>query len=114
VAQFGRGAIADVSAALLDQFVSCLEHDLLAGDAAPVAEQAASAQPEAAVATPASVAPAPEVVAEPDPSGVRRIDSPEAEAVDLLAVAGGTFAKYAIGAIVVIAVVVILLVLLLS
>ena len=35
VAQFGRGAIADVSAALLDQFVSCLEHDLLSGAAAP-------------------------------------------------------------------------------
>ncbi len=114
VAQFGRGAIADVSAALLDQFVSCLEHDLLAGDAAPIAEQGASAEPEAAVATPEPVEPAPEVAAEPDPSGVRKIDSPEAEAVDLLAVAGGTFAKYAIGAVVVIAVVVILLVLLLS
>ena len=45
---------------------------------------------------------------------MRKIDSAEAEAVDLLAVAGGTFAKYAIGAVVVIAVVVILLVLLLS
>jgi carbon monoxide dehydrogenase subunit G len=114
VAQFGRGAIADVSAALLDQFVSCLEHDLLAGDAAPIAGQGAPAEPEAAVATPEPVEPAPEVAAEPDPSGVRKIDSPEAEAVDLLAVAGGTFAKYAIGAVVVIAVVVILLVLLLS
>ncbi|HEY8057967.1 MAG TPA: SRPBCC family protein [Acidimicrobiales bacterium] len=114
VAQFGRGAIADVSAALLDQFVSCLEHDLLAGDAAPIAEQGASAEPDAAVVTPEPVEPAPEVAAEPDPSGVRKIDSPEAEAVDLLAVAGGTIAKYAIGAVVVIAVVVILLVLLLS
>ena len=48
------------------------------------------------------------------PEGVRKIDSPEAEAVDLLAVAGGTIAKYAIGAVVVVAVVVLLLVLLLT
>jgi carbon monoxide dehydrogenase subunit G len=113
VAQFGRGAIADVSAALLDQFVSCLEHDLLAGEAAPVAGQGPSAEPEVAVATAEPVEQVPEAD-EPDPSGVRKIDSPEAEAVDLLAVAGGTFAKYAIGAVVVIAVVVILLVRLLS
>jgi carbon monoxide dehydrogenase subunit G len=106
VAQFGRGAIADVSAALLDQFVSCLEHDLLAGGPAEPA-------PEIADATPEPAEPTPEVAAEPAPSVVRRIDSPEAEAVDLLAVAGGTFVKYAIGALVVIVVVVILLVLLL-
>ena len=116
VAQFGRGAIADVSAALLDQFVSCLEHDLLSGTATPT-----DALPETAPAIdePADAeAPVePIVVTEPTaavPDGVRKIDSAEAEAVDLLAVAGGTFAKYAIGAVVVIAVVVILLVLLLS
>src|SRR5213076_3484610 len=31
VAQFGRGVMADVSAKLLNQFVSCLEADVLAG-----------------------------------------------------------------------------------
>ena len=106
VAQFGRGAIADVSAALLNQFVSCLEHDLLAGDAAPtaVAETPAAPEPDAgADATPAAVQPAAD--------GVRKIDSPEAEAVDLLSVAGGTVAKYAIGAVVILALVVLVLVL---
>jgi len=96
VAQFGRGAIQDVSGALLGQFVSCLEHDLLATPAAepePVGE---------------------EPPAEPAPSGVRTIDSPEAEAVDLLAVAGGTMAKYAIGALAAVAFVVLLVVLLIT
>ena len=32
VAQFGRGALADVSSKLLDQFVACLEADVLAGE----------------------------------------------------------------------------------
>jgi carbon monoxide dehydrogenase subunit G len=116
VAQFGRGAIADVSGALLDQFVSCLEHDLLSGDAvvaAPAAEARglpdADPAPEAAPETIEPVA-VPVVAT----GGVRKIDSAEAEAVDLLAVAGGTIAKYAIGAVVAVAVVVLLLVLLLS
>jgi carbon monoxide dehydrogenase subunit G len=113
VAQFGRGAIADVSAALLDQFVSCLEHDLLSGEAEPTTELEAPVEP--AAAAPVAAGPTPQsVAAEPTPTGVRKIDSQEAEAVDLLAVAGGTIAKYAIGAVVIIAVVVILLVLLLS
>lgn len=34
VAQFGRGVMADVSSKLLGQFVSCLETNVLAGDAA--------------------------------------------------------------------------------
>jgi carbon monoxide dehydrogenase subunit G len=116
VAQFGRGAIQDVSGALMGQFVSCLEHDLLSGGAATgdppdpgaaaaSAEPAATAEPEPTVA--AETVPA-------APEGVRKIEGPEAEAVDLLQVAGGTIAKYAIGAVVIVAVVVILLVILLS
>lgn len=98
VAQFGRGAIADVSGALLDEFVSCLEHDLLAVDAEPAGP---AAEPAAPAATQA-------------PEGVRKIESPDAAAVDLLSVAGGTIAKYVIGAVVVVAVLVVLLVLLAS
>jgi carbon monoxide dehydrogenase subunit G len=119
VAQFGRGAIADVSGALLDQFVSCLEHDLLSGETAAEPAVDIVAEPTAVPADPA-VAPEPapvtEVAAEPvaDTGGVRKIDSAEAEAVDLLAVAGGTIAKYAIGAVAAVVVVVLLLVLLLS
>jgi carbon monoxide dehydrogenase subunit G len=119
VAQFGRGAIQDVSGALMGQFVSCLEHDLLSGGAATgdppdPGAAAASAEP-AATAEPAE--PEPTVAAETVPAapeGVRKIEGPEAEAVDLLQVAGGTIAKYAIGAVVIVAVVAILLVILLS
>jgi carbon monoxide dehydrogenase subunit G len=120
VAQFGRGAIQDVSGALLGQFVSCLENDLLApGSAAePEPELTPSpagveSEPLADAATPVE----PVVVTEAIPAvpeGVRKIDGPEAEAVDLLAVAGGTIAKYVIGAVVAIAVVVVLLVVLLT
>jgi hypothetical protein len=109
-----------VSGALLGQFVSCLEHDLLAapeeaegepeGEGVPVppAEPAPVSADDAI--EPVAEAPPPE----PAPGGVRTIDGPEAEAVDLLAIAGGTFAKYAIGAVVAIAVVVLVLVLLLT
>lgn len=117
VAQFGRGAIADVSGALLEQFVNCLEHDLLAGDdAAPEPEPTpALVEDQPAAATGDAAAEVPAAAAEPAAAeGVRKIDGPEAEAVDLLAVAGGTIAKYVVGAVVAIAVVVLLLVLLLS
>jgi hypothetical protein len=50
VAQFGRGVLADVSAKLLDQFVACLEVNVLQGDATPTAGPA-----------PARPAPAPPV-----------------------------------------------------
>ncbi|HEY8218228.1 MAG TPA: SRPBCC family protein [Acidimicrobiia bacterium] len=74
VAQFGRGVMADVSSKLLGQFVECLHTSVLVdspaddGGAAPGRDDAAS-------------------------SGVRTIDAPEAEAVDLGRVAGGAVAK---------------------
>lgn len=46
VAQFGRGVLADVSSKLLDQFVECLETDLLAAPFAPAA--ATTDEPEMA------------------------------------------------------------------
>jgi uncharacterized protein len=115
VAQFGRGAIQDVSGALLGQFVSCLENDLLAAPAPTSAPSPAAVEAEPLADTTAPVEPVVVTEAAPAvPEGVRRIDGPEAEAVDLLAVAGGTIAKYVIGGVVVLAVVVLLLVLLLS
>jgi uncharacterized protein len=105
VAQFGRGVMADVSAKLLNQFVACLERDVLAaGNAGP--DEPAGATPEA------SPEAAPDAVAAPDagdadgpsnPDGrtpeagagptVRTIDAPPAAPVDLLDAAGAPVAK---------------------
>ena len=90
VAQFGRGVIADVSAKLLDQFVACLESDVLssAGDRPAASEVAESGK-------------------------ARTIEAPEAEPVDLLRTAGAPVLKrvvpVAAAVVVVIAVVLILL-----
>jgi len=83
VAQFGRGVMADVSAKLLGQFVECLHSSVLAGDDADAGAEAAPQAPPAAHAAPSEEA----------GTGVRTIDAPEAEAVDLAKVAGGAVAK---------------------
>ncbi|MBM3660388.1 MAG: carbon monoxide dehydrogenase [Actinobacteria bacterium] len=96
VAQFGRGVMADVSAKLLAQFVASLEENVLDGDAgAAAASVEAHAVPEALGAGPA---PAPAVEAGAAPAaaiegGVRKIDSPDVEPVDLMDAAGGAVAK---------------------
>ena len=87
VAQFGRGVMADVSAKLLGQFVECLHTSVLAGDATP--SPARDSVPPGAPDATAGAAAGP-VTSAP---GVRTIDSPEAEAVDLAKVAGGAVAK---------------------
>ena len=106
IASFGRGAIEDVSKKLLGQFTDNLREKLEndGGASAP----AADAAPAAAVpASPADAAPASDGAAANGGAsdtgsaatpGVRKIDAPEAEAVDLLDVAGGTMAKRAIPA----------------
>ncbi|MEI8000418.1 MAG: SRPBCC family protein [Actinomycetes bacterium] len=88
VAQFGRGVMADVSAKLLAQFVASLEADVLSGDAAePAAAPTAVPTAETAPVTPeAPAAPAPT-------GGVRTIDSPEVEPVNLMDAAGAAVAK---------------------
>lgn len=73
VAQFGRGAITDVSAKLMGQFADNLEQLIEEGSGSTQA------------------APAP--VAESADPVVRKIDAPEAEAVDLLEVAGTPLLK---------------------
>jgi carbon monoxide dehydrogenase subunit G len=82
VAQFGRGALVEVSKKLLDQFVRELEANVLRAEA------------ESEGDTPTEVAEAAEPPAPaPAPTGPRFIDSPEAKPVDLLDAAGGSMLK---------------------
>jgi uncharacterized protein len=98
VSQFGRGVIVDVSRKLLDQFVACLERDVLStpADAPAETSQRSETPPERDTA-----------------SGARTIDSPEAEPVDLLRAAGAPVLKRLIPAAVVIVVVVVVVLILL-
>jgi uncharacterized protein len=91
VAQFGRGVIADVSAKLLDQFVACLERDVLSSAGDPPASNEVAESGEA-----------------------RTIDAPEAEPVDLLRTAGAPVLKRVVpvAAAVVVVIVVVLILLL--
>ena len=105
VAQFGRGVLADVSAKILNQFVDCLEHDVLvqpeetlanvaaAGaasvTAAPAAPEVVPADAQGAGETPAAGAPA----SEPVKPTVRKIEYKEAKPVDLLETAGSPILK---------------------
>ncbi len=95
VAQFGRGAMADISDKLLAQFVENLN--------TLIGEQQAS---------PAPVAPAPAAATteEDEAPQIRKIDAPEAEALDLLSVSSGAIVKRAIPVVIAIAAVVIWLV----
>jgi carbon monoxide dehydrogenase subunit G len=110
VAQFGRGVLADVSAKLLGQFVECLEATVLSGDGGGAASEALAAaaepaqQAEHVAAEPAQQAEPVEPARQAEPaeaaatqqapvSGVRRIESPEAQPVDLLDAAGAPMLK---------------------
>jgi uncharacterized protein len=97
VAQFGRGVLADVSAKLLDQFVECLENDVLAaGSSAPAAPAeaapaAASPAPEPAAPEPAPAAPPADAGSAPDTAGIG--DTPPAAVPPSAATAGGNGAS---------------------
>jgi len=87
VAQFGRGALADVSTKLLGQFVDQLESTVLNQPGGGNG----SAPADAPIAAPADdIAPA--TAATPEP-GVRRVEQPEAEPIDLIETAGAPLAK---------------------
>jgi carbon monoxide dehydrogenase subunit G len=92
VAQFGRGALADVSDKLLAQFSDNL-NNLIASE-------------------PAAAAPAPEAapVAESAQPTVRKIDAPEAAPINLIEAAGGTIVKRALPVVAGVAVLVLLLI----
>lgn len=90
VAQFGRSALADISSKLIDQFSSCLEVRVLGAGpdevAAAGAEQADSASKPSQESPGATAAPA----------GTRIVHPTEAEAIDLLDVAGARAVKRAV------------------
>jgi carbon monoxide dehydrogenase subunit G len=101
VAQFGRGAMADISDKLLAQFVVNLNEMIAASDT-PAAEAPVAAQaPDAPAAQQSAEQAAP---AEPT---IRKIDGPEAEALDLLSISRGVIMKRALPVVVVVAAIVI-------
>jgi carbon monoxide dehydrogenase subunit G len=114
VAQFGRGALADVSTKLLGQFVTQLESTVLnesapSGNGSSGAGTTAAAPPSApasttTAATSAPAAPADSGPATPAPaeSGVRKVDHAEAEPIDLIDTAGAPIAKRLIPVVVVV------------
>jgi uncharacterized protein len=101
VAQFGRGAMADISDKLLAQFVVNLNEMIAASDSAPAAPAPVAEAPAAATAT------TPEAPAESAQPTVRKIDGPEAEALDLLSISRGVIVKRALPVVVVVAAIVI-------
>jgi carbon monoxide dehydrogenase subunit G len=90
VAQFGRGALADVSTKLLGQFVDCLETTVLgpSADATPAAPAKDAGAAAASAPVESEAAPA----ANAD-TGVRKVAQPEAQPIDLLDAAGAPLAK---------------------
>jgi carbon monoxide dehydrogenase subunit G len=106
VAQFGRGAMADISDKILAQFVENL--NTLIADTPEVASTPAPAQTPASESAPIAPSVAP---AAPAPEAVRKIDGPEAAPIDLLSAAGSPILKRAIPVVVVIAAVVLFFVL---
>jgi carbon monoxide dehydrogenase subunit G len=92
VAQFGRGALADVSDKLLAQFSENL-NQLISTAPAPIAPVSTETSP-----TP------------PEQPSIRKIDGPEVAPLNLLDTAGSTIAKRAIPALIGIAVLVVVLV----
>lgn len=96
VAQFGRGAMKDISDKLLAQFVDNL-NALIATQPAQSTSTAAEPAPHAATNQGSETAPT---------SGVRAVQGPEAAPIDLLSTAGGTIAKMAIPAVAAVAVLV--------
>jgi hypothetical protein len=92
VAQFGRGVLADVSAKLLEQFVSCLEADVLSGAPAGAGKAEGATVPATEGATGGAGAASPSGGASGDHE-VRKVASRPAEPVDLLGTAGVPVAK---------------------
>jgi carbon monoxide dehydrogenase subunit G len=90
VAQFGRGVLDDVSAKLLRQFVANLERDVLASDDAAGSDSEPDIDLSAVADETTETSSTTNGVAA---SGPRRIDSPEAEPIDLLEMAGGSTAR---------------------
>jgi uncharacterized protein len=94
VAQFGRGVMADVSSKLLGQFADNLKQDVLSGT--PSASEAPTAPdpaPSAPITGTASAADAGFASTGATDAGPRKIESKEAEPIDLMDAAGGSVGK---------------------
>ena len=89
VAQFGRGVLADVSSKLLGQFATSLEAEMLS----PEGPDATADGTNDSAPTSASAGATPSAPAAMPGDGVRHVDSPPAEPVDLLGTAGAPVAK---------------------
>jgi carbon monoxide dehydrogenase subunit G len=105
VAQFGRGALADVSQKLLGQFVDNLEATVLTASPPEAAEPGMGSAVEATDSVPSSRR------GDGEPAAVRGLDQPEADPIDLLDAAGAPVAKRALPLLGIVAVVLVVLVL---
>ncbi len=138
VAQFGRGVMADVSGKLMDQFATNLSAKVLsptgsapaptgsapaekiadttpvpASSPAPAAKPAAAAKPAPAAslsststASPSIAGSQPTTAASP---GVRKLNLPDPEPIDLMGAAGGSIARRAVPAAIILALLVIII-----
>nr|WP_208027354.1 SRPBCC family protein [Rhabdothermincola sediminis] len=94
VAQFGRGALAEVSEKLLAQFVENLESTVLGGASDVVPPEQTPTEPASEPTRPQAAEPAePHVSAEEESNGRLQLDRPEPEPIDLLGVAGPSLLK---------------------
>jgi uncharacterized protein len=89
VAQFGRGVMADVSSKLLGQFADNLKKDVLSGEASPAAASPAPG-PTTGTRSPGEAGFASTGSSD---AGPRRIESKEAQPIDLMDAAGGSMGK---------------------
>jgi carbon monoxide dehydrogenase subunit G len=92
VAQFGRGALGEVSGKILDQFVRELEANVLTGPAPSTDDPAPSTDAGEAAPTPSGPSGSSEATNRTEPTR-RAIDSPAAAPVDLLDAAGPSVLK---------------------
>src|SRR5262249_25943098 len=96
VAQFGRGVMADVSSKLLGQFADNLKADVLSGEAtteSSIADPTAADAPTAPITGTASAVDAGFASTGEADAGPRKIESKEAEPIDLMDAAGGSVGK---------------------
>ncbi len=102
VAQFGRGIMGDVSKKLMDQFSTNLNTML---DEEQLSDDAESSAPDDETATTDDAA-----LTDPAPAdGVRHIDGPAAEPIDVANLAGAAVAKRAVPAVLAVIVLVLIL-----
>jgi carbon monoxide dehydrogenase subunit G len=95
VAQFGRGVMADVSSKLLGQFADNLKQDVLSGSEMPTDPGPAAGTAAAGTATggTGSAVDAGFASTGESDAGPRKIESKEAEPIDLMDAAGGSVGK---------------------